>query len=423
MIVLGALLALIVWQLSRVPRVELRGLALVVVLIFGVQFFFALLHQADMALIGIPEYGSDPLFYWNDVVRVYEGTQEEFTPQAVLFKWFSFAIVLTSFTPGILLVRVGNILLLLSSLIVVYQLLRRNQVSPRVVLWVLLMSGLNGIVIWTTIRHLKDIFFVTLTIWYIAIIDVTLRRTRHSWVLLGVFAFIFYQAMILLRPWGFLIVLILPIAMWLSFERNHRYRFVVVLLALVPLIFILPKLTATIQYASIVSVFEFRRGILGLAGAILSMDMVLGIARFLVGPGPLLAAFGNERFLYSTMVSNILIFAGSLFWWFHLPRIFVLAVRAKGKVLFVKRMLPFLILAIMTLFVYVIAYGGTAEVRFRAMLYLYTYPLLGYMIAQSAKDTAIRRANTKTLTWLAIAVFIPAALVASWWELINTTFK
>lgn len=423
MIVLLVLVAIIVWQLSHVPRIELRGLVSVVLLIFGVQLVFAILHQGDMALLGISEYGSDPLYYWNDVVRVFEGTQDVFEPQALLFKWFSFAIVSTSPAPSILLVRIGNILLLLSSLIVVYQFLRRHQVSPRVALWVLLMSGLNGIVIWTTIRHLKDIFFVTLTIWYVAILDIAFRRTRYTWVWVGLFAFIFYQAMLLIRPWGFLVVLILPIAMWLSFERQYRYRFIVVLIALLPLILIFPKLNATINYASIVSVFDFRRGILGLVGAIFSMDMVLGIGRFLVGPGPLLSAFGNERFLYSTMVSNILIFAGSLLWWFHLPRVFVLAVRVKGKVLFIRRMLPFLILAILTLFVYVIAYGGVAEVRFRAMLYIYTYPLLGYMIAQSAKDTAIRRANTKTLTWLAIVVFIPAALLVSWWELSNTTFK
>lgn len=432
MLVLVALAVLLVWQIWITSRSERRNLSLVVGGVLLVNLLFAVLHRVTLAGTGEPEYGSDPLIYWQDVLAVVEARQDTFSPYATTFKWFSALIQWTSPFNSILLTRMGNILVFGNTLVLIHGFLRRLEVTPRWSNWTVLLTGLNGIVVWTVIRHDKEPVYWFILFAFIVGLDLSMRRFKNAPILLfasmAVVTFVAHFLLDNIRVWGYFLAWIIPPTMWLfrgMFPRRLWMRSLAAAAVLIVPALLAAELASSgsgaFQTQSYVAIASRRDvdGPLDLIRVVLSLSFLIQLSIFVSGPGPLLALFGHDRFLFTTTLGNVLIFAGSLVWWFHLPRLAVLAFwRPKRETL--VSMAPLLTALVVTILILVVAFGGTGDTRNRASMYVLLYPVLGllnYRFSQLSKE---QKSSTRVAVLAGTILFITMALSASILELLFT---
>jgi hypothetical protein len=420
MLILALLLALNVALLRLVQQNERKRIVSALLIIFVVNIVFAILHQMDQFIAGKSEYGSDALNYWNDVLRIVDGRADETGKYAESFKWYSAAIQVTSPFTSIFLTRIGNILLLTATLTIIYSTLRTVNVSARWATYSLLLIGLNGIVIWATIRHQKEPLMWLMTtglLWaiYFGLYKIT-RNVLLQWLMLVVSAAIFAVVIETIRVWGYFLALIVPPMSWLlgpGLPRRWIIRVgITAALLAIPIVVAADLSRIYIGIASGREIDSFW----DLASQMLTPGFAIDVTRLVVGPGPVMAMFGNERFVITTNLGNVLIFAGSLMWWILLPQLVMLSFSRKSLPM-LRAMAPYIFSAIVMILVLAFIFGGTTETRNRATIYIFLIPVFAYirsnLVHIQANDN---RHLHRNIVWVTSA-FITMAAIFSFIEL------
>lgn len=424
MLVILLLANFIVVSLLSCKSGERVKLSWLIILIGLVNLGFAAIHQLTLSLDGRPEYGSDALGYWNEVISVVSDRASAFSHESLLFKKFSYWICITSYGPHILLVRLGNICLMLLSLILVYKIMRHFEISPIYCLWAVGMIGLNGIVIWMVIRHLKDSIFCFLVVLYLWIIVKNIRGGIIGFIAVALSSVIFSGMIRTIRPWGFALAILLPT---LIFAANAgRKKNILLLGAVVAGLFLFNgSIGRNVNYLALFVRSITKAKIVEIEGAdsqnavsqrLSPKTLTMAVARYLIGPGPWNGILGHLRFRYTTTLGNILIFFGALVWWYHFSYFGAVCLLNRGKLLN-RSMIGFLTVALSMLALYSFVYLGGMETRFRATLYVFTYPVFG-MIRSSYLEHLLPLAHRqKSEVFLFVSVFFVIASLSSYLEL------
>lgn len=160
---------LLFWLLVALPPKQLKSLLWILLITSIWSATWLLLLQYELAITGSTTgtYGSDATYYYE---AMYAGYFADHPTQAIssyfnqLYIWFGIIILKTSPFFSIVWVKIGNIVLLLYVISIIYLMLYRAGVPRQITAFVCLFAGLNGIVTWMCIRNLKDTLFLFLFI-------------------------------------------------------------------------------------------------------------------------------------------------------------------------------------------------------------------------------------------------------------------
>lgn len=257
----------------------------------------------------------------------------------------------------------------------------------------LILTMFNPFIIYSLMRNLKDALFMAYVLFIAFILN---RAISKNNIVFSLITYLFFSisiyTMIQLRPWGFIIPLIAIIYLTIyllinlinkikkEFEINRVKIILFLILTLVALIFVsfilcfkvFPHVIATLR-VWIPSVMDslMQRNLI---------SMLLGFFKFIVAPGPLRSLFGNKYFIHYTNSGNIMCCIGQIMWWFSIIIILsnvIISIKDKKTNFDIKKhFCNFIsIITFIYIVIYVIQYGGTAEIRLRAVMYIFVFSI------------------------------------------------
>ena len=347
--------------------------------------FFELVHTSpDLT------YGSDARYYWEGVIEVVSGKAHWMEFSAPLYILWGAVVVLTSPNVSFVWIVTSGIALIVLTFalqaIALKQYILRNckEVCFKRVYFainILAIFYLNGIVIWTVVRGLKEPLIWTL---------IALSITTSSYVVRLFLALGLWY----LRPLGAVLALIPSLTTFLNlFTRTPLSGYVVAFL-------LIPVAYELLSYVDLLVLFRERFGEEALdsiyAPEVFHLPLIgsyLSILRFVLGPGPLRAfqqLLEGEVFEVSTRVGDVLILLGSIQWWSLLLYIAYLWLFTKrGRVSILSTMRGFgswFWVGVATALAYAFIYFGTGDTRHRATLYVFWFPFIAAVAVLSTRS-------------------------------------
>jgi hypothetical protein len=399
------------------PRKHFKSLLwnLIIIGIWSVTWL--LLFQYELILTGSTTgtYGSDATYYYEAMHAGYFSNNPSQVISAYynqLYIWFGIILLKTSPFFSIIWVKLGNIVLLLYIISMIYLVLYRAGVPRRIITFVCLFAGLNGIVTWMCIRNLKDTLFLFLLVGNCFLATnyyFSFKKWKRNKKIIYLFILLAISAVLptILRdirqwayiiPWLILICLLLKILM-----DNKSFKRLFPILG-IGAVFLLPIIVPAMIGTDVIINFKSYASTIGLGartGLSLVSGIFVGFLRFIIGPGPFRAMMGNDIFLVTTNIGNMLIFLGSLMWWLVLP-LMVLRMRELFGITIKEIIIvaPFLLYV----FIYIYVYQGSVETRFRAVLYIISMLLWGLTYAYY--KPLKHRANNSQLAYIVCALLV-----------------
>jgi len=151
------------------PHKPFQSLLSILIIVGLWSATWLLLLQYELILTGSTTgtYGSDATYYYEAMHAGYFSNNPSQVISAYynqLYIWFGIILLKTSPFFSIIWVKLGNIVLLLYIISMIYLVLYRAGVPRRIITFVCLFAGLNGIVTWMCIRNLKDTLFLFLLV-------------------------------------------------------------------------------------------------------------------------------------------------------------------------------------------------------------------------------------------------------------------
>lgn len=407
MIILFILTLQLFLMLSKTKFEKALTYTIIAITIWNVGFLTIL--QLELTILGTSTYGSDEseffqkILYASNLENWFAYVKSDYNFSYLLFGTL---ILKTSWFDSIYLIRLGNVLLVINAIVVIYFFAKNFlNIRSKNLYWLLLFIGLNGMITWTAIRNLKDTLFVfALVIFIYVLFDIILKKKLSAFNL-TVFTITFY-ILIDIRQWFIYLFLLLVIAIFsVSLLKQKRYLLFTIICTISLIFTIMIGKDALDMYLlySVAYSENFGDNQLSqvLTGSFFGLPLSMG--RFILGPGPIRGLFGSDAFLTFTATGNVLITLGSLIFWFFMP-LFFLALVSKKNI-----MNNYIILIILLFYwiIYSYAYAGSGDTRLRAVLYIlcaiYTLPYL--------EDIKEKKFLLKYL-----AILIPIFLIGSYFS-------
>ena len=352
------------------------------ILMINIFFLTCLYFETGTGL-----YGTDDSFYWDNIKTMLgvDNISWRGLPGG-LYIYVGYLANIEGVFPSPIWTQLINIQLLVCSYIITIRIFylysQKDQIQARIFARHLLPVYCNGIVVWTAIRNMKDILFVFLWIILMLIYESSFgknRRIKHfflSGFFVGIVSFLSQwvrQESLIIVGGSFVLFL---------FFRSAELLPRRIALGIIS-IFCLGVAASIIleEYERIVTVFgahirlnaSSRSGIEKFVGSNILIQYIASPFRFILGPGPIRALnqliFGDV-FETSTSTGDILIFIGSVQWWYFLSKILIRCQRGlvMFKIIWDLREAVFLACAFLT--TYAVIYMGTGDTRHRSTMYL-----------------------------------------------------
>jgi hypothetical protein len=360
-------------------------------------------------------YGSDARYYYEAMISaLHAGT---WLPPEGVFNYgyvaFGTFVLRTSPSDSVVWVKLANIGLMLACLALGFYILQSWNISKKISFYTMILVGINGIVTWMVVRNLKDTLFLFLTLVLIVGTKFLLSRecqTRLAFRIVGILALGLVSAWTLesVRQWGPYWALCIITATIIETFSQERLQFKIsksqllgvltICLALVMGLLVIFN-QSVIRDLFMLYSFAERSG--GLAGAGLK-DIALAVPKFIIGPGPIRAFFGWEIFEVTTSIGNILIALGATLWWIYLPVLVLALLQGPNYWLkYASVLVPLLVFVT----IYSFAYSGSADTRFLAIAYLFSFlitaPYLDMILQyRKIKRFLVNYAGIAILVWI-----------------------
>lgn len=382
-------LFLIVLQL-KIDKKEKKNILLVMSLVLVWNIIWLVLVQTELFYKGVYTYGSDANYYYSEMLKALKSNNPFYTAfnsrLAPLFVVFGTFILKTSPNYSSIWIKLSNILLLETALILIYFWMR-NHIKNRFILSnLILFFGMNGIVTWTVLRELKDTLFIFFVILDLVVTEYLLKKNKNFEVVLfeSIMIFIFYK----LRMFAVALP-ILFLLVYIFLHRNEIKRNLYFWISLFSALAILfeHKLIVWFYTGFLYYSGRFKEPLSVFSSNNMLLQFAIAPFRFVVGPGPIRALAGSEVFVVTTNMGNILIFLGAFLWWLFLPILFMILF---FDFKFIFKNLYIFIPPFFILFMYSFMYFGTGDTRLRATTYVLFIPafaqyieyLSGYKVKQ-----------------------------------------
>lgn len=355
------------------------------------SFMALLLLQIEVSNYNLKgTYGSDETNYYEWMILIKNGFAVPTQFPAPLYNLIGSFILKTSLIESVIQLRVFNILIFSISLNLLYIVIRRrfgDEIDNVRFNLLYLCTSLNGIVVWTAIRNLKDILFISLIIIFIYITEeillIKIKILKNLYlVLINIIMFFLFQN---LRPFGGLLVLLISFSMYLirTNDSDRKLKNIKHLKynSLLFLLFILSILIG-FRYIDFQMLNAFRE-LIYTPMEIRSNTIVLTILeffRFVLGPGPINSIrqiILGDVFVVSTKIADYLIFIGACQWWLLLGISFIKLInRPSSMKKSIKFNLDFFVVTVFIIATYTFVYGGTGDTRLRAIMYVSSFGFL-----------------------------------------------
>lgn len=245
-----------------------------------------------------------------------------------------------------------------------------------------LLFVFNGVIIWALLRGMKEsLIFFTLSLVFIACtFEGRVSLFKRFLALMALLFFIYIHALI--KPQGELFAIAVVLLALIMIRTGFIFivlctflslSLIAIFLSLFSDLFFLQSIIAHQQLSAIEQGIEIDN--------FTTFDYVLAPFRFILGPGPFksfLQLVYGDLFVASTKFGDVLIFFGSVVWYFFLYRMFriyILVFSYKVKFRYTFSECIFFSYMLLYLFSYSVSYFGTGDTRHRAILYFCALPL------------------------------------------------
>ena len=370
------------------------------IFIIGVVFELILLlfYRLDLLSLNRNVYYSDAETYWKNTLELINYGQSD----GYNALYYKICYYLQIFSPFIWVGwnNLFNITCINFSIVfIVYSLTNLeinkendNELYKKIRL-LLILTMFNPFIIYSLMRNLKDALFMVYVFFIAFILNKSIKKNN---IVFSLITYLFFSisiyAMIQLRPWGFIIPLIaiiyLTICLFVNlikkikkeFEINKLRITLFLIFTLVALIFVFFILCFKVFPHIIVTL---RVWIPSVVNSLMQRNLIsvlLGIFKFIVAPGPLRALLGNKYFVHYTESGNVMCCIGQIMWWTAIVIIIsnvIISIKNKRINFNIKKSFcNFMsIISFIYIAIYVIQYGGTAEIRLRAVMYIFSFSI------------------------------------------------
>ncbi|MFN3691744.1 MAG: hypothetical protein ACK4R7_02520 [Fervidobacterium sp.] len=402
-------------------RVTVRN-SLLIILFW--TLFWLLLVQLELATIS-PDgtYGSDARYYYSEMVSSIKA--DRILPQRGTlspgYVAFGNIVLYTSPNVSVVWVKLANIGLLLLTLEIGFYILFLWKVSKKVAQFLIILAGTNGIVTWMVVRNLKDTMFLFLSFIVIAgtkiLLDSKIRNLNLSKLVLGLSLLAGGTYLLrLVRPWGYYFAFATIVAVLVEFIGNYKYITKSKIFGIPSLLLLILCLIIFSQLQNALKDYEILLDFAESWRYTMEFNLftlVQELGRLFVGPGPIRPIFGWDVFLHTTTFGNVLITLGAIVWWIYLPvLLFALIAGPKYWIEHASFLIPLLVFS----FVYSFTYSGTADTRFRAVIYIMSFILTGpyfqKFLKENTKEYYLRYLLASAFVWL-------YGIVTSYWSMVE----
>jgi len=394
MVIVALLFSWLALRLYRIRpnRAERTGLVRRFIVIFLVSVSALTFLQYELEVEGFNDgtTGSDATEYYAMSLKISDGelpisqAYQSYEPGYYILGAF---VDMTSFYRSVLWMKLCNIFIFLHLLLSLYLILRKkNGFSPQISLLAVSVVSISGCLIWSTIRNLKDILTVFLTVESILIWENYsggrrgVRGKAKLLVILGLITF----SLSTLRDFSIPIVFAISIYyMYVLSKGSFKKRAVSIIVSILLIATILlsmysPKaILQTYERAVQLRIEQFKSEKSQLA-FISSKSYVakiaLGLVRIVVLPVPtkyllLMDSDGSDGSVFTGFSNDFWHFAGSSLWWLLSPLLIMgLCTR---KYWTNKGLVALGIVAFSYVLVYGSMYIGGGDVRDRIPLYIF----------------------------------------------------
>ena len=352
-----------------------------------IQSIWLILYRTNLSYIGREVYFSDAEAYWNATKKLLLG--ETIIEYNRLYIYICYFIQKTSPLIWVGWNNIFNILCIDLTVTMIINIAYKNAKCKDIKKITLLMfyTLYNPLIIYSLMRNLKDALFLLMITLIGYLLELNIYKKIVNCIPFLAFLIISIPILYNIRPWGFLISIVA-----LLLFINERYNMkntkrniqkLGILIVATVMCFIaykkIPIINSTLNmWVPIVLKSSTTRSV---------FDNVLGIAKLFVGPGPIRSMFGNNYFMFTTSLGNIMSTIGAIVWYWELSR-FIAGIKSPIKKvrntnIFIKYMIITIILYIL---IYVMQYGGSTELRFRGVLYI-IISTIGFGICEIKNDS------------------------------------
>jgi len=377
----------VIWEKYKSLRKDLIGVTLFV-LFFSLISLLLLTFELKLYGIENADYGSDANYYWKAFLHVLDGISPDNYLAPNYVRW-GVLVLFLSVDKSIIWVKLANILLysLSSNLLMIILYTRMPFIFKKSTNILFSIFTLNGIIIWTVIRNLKETFFLFILILEIYMLNILLVKYIGKYIKIILIILLIYFYFILLnglRPMGGILSLFVFLGVYLSVnkqldlysKKGYIKNLIIVFIILIIFYLIYSKFDIIMSFQKLF--LEGDTWALEISEKFSLLSYPIYIQRFLLGPGPfrsLMQLLYKNVFLVSTKTGDILIFVGSFVWWIELLFVFYKLLRSISLLRNCKYFYDFLILCSIFTIAYSFISGGTGDTRLRSMIYFLSIPL------------------------------------------------
>ena len=382
----------------------------------GIEIILLIIYRLNLNLIGREVYFSDAETYWNKTLELIKyGKTSGYNS---LYYEMCFLIQKTSPFIWVGWNNIFNISCINMSLAIILKVLLKKQENISNAKWLIISVMYNPFIIYGLMRNLKDALFM-LMVFIVIYLYYALYQTKKPMIKMIILTTIilFSYLFVMIRPWGFSIsicafVLYIIDVMTGKFNnqknKNNKKKLIYLLIGtilILPIIYyIYPtiRLNIKVWYPIVKKSFLSKNIIIILSGTM----------KFILAPGPVRSILGAKYFKYYTQSGNIMCCIGSIMWWLSIILMLTNLFFQKKpiKKIFENAFSKILLLiTIMYMAVYIIQYGGVAEIRLRSTLYVFVYAL--FYSTFDIKKYKNNKISYVLFTFFSIIVFLVATII------------
>jgi len=380
MVILLFLIFIILFRIKKVSNSKDKKY-LVIILLSGLFINILALFFLQIQTSKVLKYtvGSDSFYYYNTALFLLKNPEyllkffNKFAGGYIIFCYF---ILKTSFFHSPVLIKIANLLLFSNIIVLLYSFLNYIKLSKKNIWLALILISINGSIIWTNIRILKDILFVYLA--FEVIYSFIICIEKYKYVNLVKIIFILYWISHI-RPYSQYLLLIIIIYMFFMkylTKKNKTFK-----IAFYILLFFLLIVLITIQanyfqiiikqelyYSNITAMIgaeSVKSKVISFFNKPLYIRVPLGIIRFVLLPTPV----GILQMQETYFIHKMLILSSSTIWFmifFYIFLYFLFYYNAKNT----KWLKPLIFFSLAIILSYSFLYMGSAEARTRISMYI-----------------------------------------------------
>jgi len=421
---------LFIWLIIRLTRAtknqkEKNALILRFFIIFLIITGALILFQYELNIKGFTDrtYGSDAAFYYQKSLDLVNGitplSSIRLSDKPGYYIWGAL-IELSSFYKSVIWIKICNLLIFLHLLLSIYLILRKNKISARTALLAISIISICGILVWTTIRNLKDILIAFLMIESILVWENYFESKRDIFQKIKLLIYLGIIFLILSTLRAFFIFAILAISIYyiLKFLKSRLLKITFTLIVIFVSILVAAKF-----YSPVVLVHEYKisteyvlqRESSTTANFIKQISppirLLFGAIRYVILPVPFkylktLTADQSAKSYFTGFSDNFWKLESSFLWWLLLP--FTILGTFNRKYWKNRAITALGIWTFLSLLVYGFMFVGVVDCRQKIPLYIFGIILSVMKI----KDSGIRKVSL----YFPVGGFI-LIIIGLWWTL------